>query len=201
MFLLLSGISIQLIYPQQQIKKETDDHRIQRLKWWTDDRFFKPVLLLDLGWKWDHRSPEQTMPDKWVTMEGKRVPWELCHAIEGNWGYGRDIPISNRHGWKTNRQLIILLIESVSKGGNLLLNVGPTARGRFNDNTMERLKAIGKWMEQHNRSIYGCTAAPDEFKTPDNRLLTYNPETNRIYIHPRMAYTTATPGRIIRRMK
>jgi alpha-L-fucosidase len=76
-----------------------------------------------------------------------------------------------------------LLIESVSKGGNLLLNVGPTARGLFDYRAQDRLKAMGEWMKYNNRSIYGCTEAPAEFVAPDNTLLTYNAKTNRLYIH------------------
>jgi len=76
-----------------------------------------------------------------------------------------------------------MLIETVSKGGNLLLNVGPTARGTCDDRALERLAAIGDWMKLHGRSIYGCTAAPDEFRKPDNCLLTYNPKTRRLYLH------------------
>ncbi len=60
-------------------------------------------------------------------------------------------------------QLLELLIESVSKGGNLLLNVGPTARGTFDYRAQERLKAMGEWMKINNRSVYNCTEAPAEF--------------------------------------
>ena len=56
----------------------------------------------------------------------KRVPWETCQTFSGSWGYYRD-----ENSWKSPAQLLELLIESVSKGGNLLLNVGPTARGVF----------------------------------------------------------------------
>jgi alpha-L-fucosidase len=149
-----------------------------------NDRLFRPRYLSGLGWDWDYRSPEQTMPgEKGIIMEDQRVPWEICHTLDGSWGYRRNVAITNRYGWKTSKQLIGLLIESVSKGGNLLLNVGPTARGKFSDNTMDRLSSIGDWMEYHSRAIHGCTAAPHGFKAPDNTLLTYNPETNRLYIH------------------
>jgi alpha-L-fucosidase len=77
----------------------------------------------------------------------------------------------------------VLLIESVSKGGNLLLNVGPTARGTFDERADKALGEMGKWMKVNSRSIYGCTQAPEEFIAPDNTLLTYNPKTNRLYIH------------------
>jgi alpha-L-fucosidase len=71
----------------------------------------------------------------------------------------------------------------VSKGGNLLLNVGPTARGTFDYRAQEKLSEMGEWMKYNNPSIYGCTQAPDEFQIPDQSLLTFNPKTNRLYIH------------------
>jgi alpha-L-fucosidase len=81
------------------------------------------------------------------------------------------------------RQLISTLIDCVGKGGNLLLNVGPTGRGEFDYRAVERLKGIGAWMHHHGRSIYGCTEAPSEFGTPANCLLTYNPDSKRLYVH------------------
>jgi len=134
--------------------------------------------LLDVPGGWDFRTPEQFMPRQWVTVDGKRVPWETCQTFSGSWGYYRD-----ETSWKSDRQVIVMLIETVSKGGNLLMNVGPTARGNFDDRAMAKLKAYGKWMKLHNRSIYRCTQAPDEFKVPQNCFLTYNPEKNRLYIH------------------
>ncbi len=134
--------------------------------------------LLDVPGGWDFRTPEQFLPRSWIKMDGEPVPWETCQTLSGSWGYHRD-----EATWKSVRQLVVLLIETVSKGGNLLLNVGPTARGTFDSRVMDRLKGIGKWMKLHNRSIYGCTQAPEEFKTPENCILTYNPETRRLYIH------------------
>ncbi len=139
-----------------------------------DDR----LDLLDVPGGWDYRTPEQFMPRDWVTMNGRRVPWETCQTFSGSWGYHRD-----ETSWKSVRQLIALLVETVSKGGNLLLNVGPTARGTFDDRAVERLNGIGDWMKLHGRSVYGCTQAPDEFKAPQNCLLTYNPEAKRLYVH------------------
>ena len=79
--------------------------------------------------------------------------------------------------------MLELLIESVSKGGNLLLNVGPTARGVFDQRAQDRLQAMGKWMRFNGRSIYGCTEAPADIQAPANTLLTYNPKTNALYVH------------------
>lgn len=134
--------------------------------------------LNDKSWGWDYRTPEQFMPNKWPEENGKKVAWETCQTFSGSWGYNRD-----ENTWKSNSQLIAMLIEVVSKGGNLLLNVGPTARGNFDDRAVDRLEAISNWMKYNSRSIYGCTAAPDEFKKPDNCFLTYNPVTKRLYVH------------------
>ena len=127
---------------------------------------------------WDFTTPEQVKLQKWPEMDGKKIPWETCQTFSGSWGYYRD-----EYTWKDNKQLLVLLIESVSKGGNLLLNVGPTARGTFDDRADKALSDMGEWMKYNSRSIYGCTQAPDEFTAPANTLLTYNPQSNRLYIH------------------
>jgi Alpha-L-fucosidase len=134
--------------------------------------------LHDKPWGWDYITPEQFMPQSWPERNGIRVPWETCQTFSGSWGYHRD-----ENSWKSANQLVAMLIEVVSKGGNLLLNVGPTARGNFDKRATDRLEAISGWMKYNSRSIYGCTAAPDVFQKPDNCLLTYNPETNRLYVH------------------
>lgn len=139
-----------------------------------DDR----LDLKDVEGGWDFVSPEQVKVTKWPEYDGKRVPWETCQTFSGSWGYYRD-----EYTWKSPAQLLELLIESVSKGGNLLLNVGPTARGVFDYRAQDRLKLMGDWMKYNNRSIYGCTEAPAGFKAPANTLLTYNPVTKRLYIH------------------
>ena len=134
--------------------------------------------LMDVPGGWDFRTPEQYMPREWVKVDGRPVPWETCQTFSGSWGYYRD-----ETTWKSPRQLISLLIETVSKGGNLLLNVGPTARGTFDDRALSRLEAIGCWMRANSRSIYGCTQAPQEWRTPDRCRLTYNPKSRRLYVH------------------
>jgi alpha-L-fucosidase len=139
-----------------------------------DDR----LDLRDVDGGWDFTTPEQVKVTKWPEINGKKVPWETCQTFSGSWGYFRD-----ETSWKSPAQLLELLIESVSKGGNLLLNVGPTARGVFDFRAQERLQAMGSWMKFNNRSIYGCTEAPSEFTPPSNTLLTYNPATRRLYVH------------------
>lgn len=139
-----------------------------------DDR----LDLKDVEGGWDFTTPEQYKVEKWPEYNGKKVAWETCQTFSGSWGYYRD-----ETSWKSTPQLLELLIESVSKGGNLLLNVGPTARGTFDYRAQDRLKSMGEWMKVNGRSIYGCTEAPEGFTAPPNSLLTYNPVTKRLYVH------------------
>ena len=134
--------------------------------------------LKDYRGGWDFTTPEQYKVQKWPEINGERIHWETCQTFSGSWGYYRD-----EHTWKDTKQLLVLLIESVSKGGNLLLNVGPTARGTFDQRADHALSEMGKWMKYNSRSIYSCTQAPDGFTAPDHTLLTYNPKTNRLYVH------------------
>jgi alpha-L-fucosidase len=75
--------------------------------------------------------------------------------------------------------LVRMLVDTVSKGGNLLLNVGPNARGEFESRALERLRSIGEWMRLHRRSIHGCTAS--EFTPPPD--CRYTQRGDRLYLH------------------
>ncbi|MFC1582949.1 alpha-L-fucosidase [Planctomycetota bacterium] len=133
---------------------------------------------LDMPDGWDVKTPEQFQPQEWVKVDGKPVVWEACQTFSGSWGYHRD-----ESTWRSLKELLTTLIDCVSKGGNLLLNVGPTGRGEFDARALDRLSGMGEWMQKHSRSIYGCTQAPEEFECPQDCRLTYNPEKKRIYIH------------------
>lgn len=146
-------------------------------------RKLQPGILLnnrmDLPEESDFQTPEQYVPTKGLTDgEGNPVLWEGCQTFSGSWGYHRD-----EASWKSNQMLVEMLINHVSRGGNLLMNVGPTARGEFDHRALERLRGMGEWMKRHSRSIYGCTSAPDEFPVPADCRYTYNPETKRLYLH------------------
>lgn len=127
---------------------------------------------------WDFATPEQNREPGWVKVHGRKVPWETCQTFSGSWGYYRD-----EKSWKSNFQVLEQLISTVSKGGNVIMNVGPTGRGEFDYRAKERLAAYGQWLNACGESIYGCTAAPAEFVAPPNTILTYNPKTNRLYLH------------------
>lgn len=159
-------------------------------------RKLQPEILLDnrlgLGAYADGEdflTPEQPTAGELERYKGKT--WETCQTFSGSWGYNRD-----ESSWKTQRELLGLLINSVSYGGNILLNVGPTARGDFDHRATHALDSIGYWMRAHNKSIYKCTTAPEAFQFSTNeklaveasralanQRLTYNPETKRLYLH------------------
>ena len=123
----------------------------------------------------DFVTPEQYQPKEWPTREGKRVVWEACQTLNGSWGYDRD-----NLDWKSPELLIQLLIDSVSKGGNVLLNVGPTGRGEFDPRARATLAELGEWMRVNGRSIYGATAA-DDYTAPVDCRFTQNGD--RLYLH------------------
>src|SRR5579883_1722029 len=122
----------------------------------------------------DFYTPEQVQPRGWVQINGQPVTWEACQTLNGSWGYDRD-----NLNWKSPDLLLRMLVDSVSKGGNLLLNVGPTARGEFDPRARSILERIGQWMRAHGRAIYGCTQS-DYVAPPDCR---YTQRGNRLYLH------------------
>jgi alpha-L-fucosidase len=124
----------------------------------------------------DFETPEQVSTAELAKYRGKT--WETCQTFSGSWGYYRD-----ENTWKTHRQLLDLLITSVSNGGNLILNVGPTARGEFDYRATRALDSLATWMHANSRAIYNCTYAPDTYKIPENDKLTYNAKTKRLYVH------------------
>ncbi|MCU0786075.1 MAG: alpha-L-fucosidase [Verrucomicrobia bacterium] len=102
----------------------------------------------------DYGTPEQEIPP---TGFGPGVAWESCMTMNKHWGY-------NQHdqNWKSAQVLIRNLVDCASKGGNYLLNVGPTSEGLIPGPSIERLAAIGKWMKANSESIYGTKASPFE---------------------------------------
>ena len=103
----------------------------------------------------DFASPEQIIPPEGVTdQNGEPIPWEACITMNENWGY-----CSSDKNFKSAHLIIRKLVECVSKNGNMLLNVGPDARGRIPDESVAILKQIGKWMSKNSDSIYGCGSA------------------------------------------
>jgi alpha-L-fucosidase len=127
---------------------------------------------LDLELEGDVLTPEQYQPTSSLSGDGRL--WEACQTLNGSWGYDRD-----NLDWKTPDQLIRMLVDGVSKDGNLLLNAGPTGRGEFEPRAVGTLDAIGRWMDQHARSVYGAGPAP-YVPPPDTR---YTQRGDRLYLH------------------
>ncbi|PYI37872.1 alpha-L-fucosidase [Arthrobacter psychrolactophilus] len=122
----------------------------------------------------DFVTPEQYQPAGAMLSGGKEVPWEACQTLNGSWGYDRD-----NLDYKSAEQLIRMLIDGVSKGGNLLLNVGPTARGEIDPRASAALSGMGEWMRLHGRSIYGSGAAG--MAAPQDARFTRRGD--RLYLH------------------
>jgi alpha-L-fucosidase len=99
----------------------------------------------------DTETPEQHIP---ATGLGD-TDWEACMTINHTWGYKSD-----DENWKSTKVLLQNLIDIASKGGNYLLNVGPTGEGLIPQASVERLQEIGKWMDANGESIYGTGASP-----------------------------------------
>ena len=119
-------------------------------------------------------TPEQYQPRSWPERDGRPIMWEACQTLNGSWGYDRD-----NLDWKTTDMLVRMLVDTVSKGGNMLLNVGPNARGELESKAVERLRGVGEWMRLHERSIRGCTAS--SFNPPPDCRYTQNED--RLYLH------------------
>ena len=120
----------------------------------------------------DFGTPEQRVPPEGLPG----VDWETCMTLNDTWGFQ-----SFDDGWKDTRTLIRLLIDAASKGGNFLLNVGPTARGVIPPQSVSRLSEMGDWMRSNGESIYGTTASP--YGLPAWGRYTAKASTGRVYAH------------------
>ena len=103
------------------------------------------------GYHGDTETPEQYIPATGIPGRD----WETCMTMNDTWGYK-----SYDQNWKSTETLIRNLVDIASKGGNYLLNVGPTSEGLIPEPSVERLKAVGKWMKVNGEAIYATTASP-----------------------------------------
>lgn len=142
-------------------------------------------------------TPENYLRERDCLDEnGHPTAWEGCHCFGASWGYNRD----ELSYLKSPVEFLYILITQTSLNGNTLFNIGPSARGCIDEHEEQCLDLLAKWMRYHSRSIYGCGAAPKDFPEPRDCRYTYNPETNRLYVHimrwQRMLFLPNMKGRI-----
>lgn len=120
----------------------------------------------------DFGTPEQQIPPAGF---GPGVYWESCMTMNEHWGYN-----SHDDAWKSTQTLVRNLVDIASKGGNYLLNVGPTAEGQFPAPALQRLAEVGAWMKVNGESIYATQASPFTAVLPWGRV---TQKAGRLYLH------------------
>jgi alpha-L-fucosidase len=113
----------------------------------------QPACLIDgrLGAAGDYRS----MGDNRIPNTVVQGDWEVPATLNDTWGYKKD-----DNNWKSPEDLTFKLVDIVSKGGNYLLNVGPTAEGIIPQPSQDNLRAIGRWLKVNGEAIYGAGPTP-----------------------------------------
>ncbi len=116
------------------------------------------------------------MGDNEIPEEKIEGDWETPATLNDTWGYK-----SYDHNWKSPGNVIQKLVEIVSKGGNYLLNVGPTAEGVIPEPSVRILRGVGEWLRRNGEGIYGTKASP--IRTPPESLYRCTAKPGRLYIH------------------
>jgi len=116
-------------------------------------RRYQPACLIDgrLGAAGDYRS----MGDNNIPTTVVKEDWEVPATLNHTWGFKKDDT-----DWKPPSELVFKLVDIVSKGGNYLLNVGPTAEGVIPQASQDNLRAVGRWLKVNGEAIYGAGATP-----------------------------------------
>lgn len=155
----------------------------------------------------DFGTPEQEIPARGF---GPGVYWESCMTLNDHWGFNR-----SDHHWKSSESIVRNLIDIASKGGNYLLNVGPTAEGLIPQPSVERLAEVGRWMKINGEAIYGTQASPLAAPVAWGRVTSKPGKPGKLYLHVfdwpkdgrltlpkgieyRRAYLLAEPGRALK---
>ena len=150
------------------MSKENADKLIATLK-------LKPGIIqnnrLGGGYKGDTETPEQYVPA--TGFPGR--DWETCMTMNDTWGFK-----SYDNNWKSTETILRNLVDIASKGGNYLLNVGPTSEGLIPGPSVERLKEVGAWMKLNGVAIYGTAKSPLAAQPAWGRV---TQKSNMLYLH------------------
>ena len=117
----------------------------------------------------------QSMTDNGMPIGGIEEYWEAPQTLNDTWGYSR-----NDHNWKSPEEIISRLVTIVSKGGNYLLNLGPTGEGIIPEPSIHILKEVGEWMSKNSESIYGTSPSPFPYEMPWGYCTRKG---NRLFLH------------------
>jgi len=165
----------------------------------TNDRLKRP------NFSGDTRTPEQKIPSQ-AELDG--MDWETCMTMNRSWGYSK-----TDTNWKTAEMLIRNLVESASRGGNYLLNVGPKPDGSFPQESVERLRTMGAWMKVNSEAIYatkrnplpavdwGCITRKDDKKNTVLYLTVFDWPKGGTLILPRLKNKVISAGVLGSRLK
>lgn len=138
-----------------------------------------------LPYSGDFASPEQIIPPEGIRdVNGELIPWELCATMNNHWGF-----CNFDHEYKPAEMVIRKLVECVSKGGNMILNVGPDAWGKIPEESVKILEEVGGWMDRNGDSVYGCGIS----EIPKPEWGRYTQKGNVVYAHVYEAPLGALP--------
>ena len=124
----------------------------------------------------DYASPEQMIPVGGVKdVNGNPIPWETCITLNDHWCY-----VQRDKNFKSAKNVINMLMECVSNGGNLLLNVGPNAKGEIPEESVKILEEVGEWMHLNGEAVYGCGTV--DMERPSWGRVTRNEDAIYLYV-------------------
>ncbi len=129
-----------------------------------------------------HSKGDYSTAEHHVPATGIAGDWETCQTLNGTWGYSAE-----NQQWKTSSQLIRELIDTVSRGGNYLLNIGPEPDGSIPVESIRLFKEIGAWMKVNGEGIYGTRANPLPVELTWGRLTHKGDDQTFIHVYERPA--------------